>query len=612
MILDGGPVKVSEAVLATATIHSMVAQQVPARADRIAVADPVNGLTFAGLEERTHTIAARLVAAGVRPGDLVGVYLDRSVNLVAGVLGVLRAGAAYVPLDPEFPRERLEFMVSDAAVQVILTESGLASSAPEASAQLLVDETTAQLPTLHALPDVAPDALAYVTYTSGSTGRPKGVRLTHRSVVNLLCSMAVEPGISADDVWLAVTTLSFDISVLELLGPLLAGATTVVATRDEVMDGEKLARAIERCGATILQATPVYWRLLLESGWPGDARLKALCGGEALPRDLAQALLPRVGSLWNMYGPTETTIWSTCFRVEDATRPILIGRPVANTSVYVLDAHMRPVPAGVPGEIYIGGAGVAAGYHDREELTRERFVPDPFAGDGARMYRTGDLGRLLRDGSLEYRSRADDQVKIRGFRVELGEIEAALASIEGVGRASVVVRRGTAGDDRLIAFMTGDPAVPDVDALRTCLSAQLPQYMVPHHFVHVASFPTTPNGKLDRGALLALWSGVPAEDGKRMPPATGAEKLVAEVMAEVLNVPPLSVHANFFDMGGHSVLAMRAIALLRERGADGVALRDLFQAPTVAGLAARLDDMLKAPAELSASGHTPDREEVVF
>jgi amino acid adenylation domain-containing protein len=594
---------------AAATIHDAIAAWTRQRPQHVALRDASRSLTFADLDRHSARVATCLRAQGVRPGDLVGVYLDRTVDLVVGVLGVLRAGAGYVPLDPEFPVDRLAFMVKDAGISVVLTERSLRDDAPERTL-VLVDEAATEAGA--DLPPVDPGAVAYVIYTSGSTGTPKGVMVSHRSVVNLLRSMSVEPGIAPDDTWLAVTTLSFDISVLELLGPLVAGATVVVASRDDVMDGSGLLKVLERSRATMLQATPVAWRMLIEAGWGGDRSLKALCGGEALPQDLAQKLVERVGSLWNMYGPTETTIWSTCFRVLDGHRPILIGHPVAETSIYVLDKAMRQQPVGVPGEIFIGGTGVALGYHNRDELTRERFLADPFAGTpGARMYRTGDIGRYLRDGNLEYRGRADTQVKIRGFRVELGEIEAALAACEGVRQAVVIIHRGPAGDDRLVAFLQMDSTAPSAETLRSQLGTRLPHYMIPQHFVPTDAYPTTPNGKVDRKALADGLGVLPAVETPYIAPRTPSETLVASTLADILGLERVSADGNFFDLGGHSVLAMRVVARLRVT-APGIGFRDVFQAPTVAALAARIDALHAEHSAAMAADSESDREQVVI
>jgi amino acid adenylation domain-containing protein len=596
-------------ILDTETVHSVIQRRASESPSRFAVRDALRQLTYAELDSRSRQIAEHLIGVGVLPGDWVGICLDRSVDMVAGLLGVLRAGAAYVPLDPDFPRGRLEFMAEDAGLRTLLTESSLRDSIASVERVVLLEEVRTDGSTRAALPTVPPDALAYVIYTSGSTGRPRGVKIAHRSVVNLLLSIGEEPGIGPEDLWLAVTTLSFDISVLELLGPLFRGATTCIASRDEVLDGTKIRAALERSGATIMQATPVMWRLVLEAGWQGAAGFRALCGGEALPPDLAEDLLPKVGSLWNMYGPTETTIWSTCHRIQRGT-PILIGRPVANTAVYVLDPRGRLLPPGVPGELYIGGVGVGVGYHARGDLDAERFLTDPFASQPAsRMYRTGDLGRYLRDGTIEHRGRGDDQVKIRGFRVELGEIEASLARVDGIERAAVGVKRGAGGDDRLIAFYVSDQPSVVPEKIRASLGDELPRYMIPHHFVQVGAFPTTPNGKVDRMALVERFADLPRAPRPFVAPRSESEEAVAAAIAEVLALDRVSADADFFDLGGHSVLGMRLVALLRERVSREVSLRDLFERPGVWELAGRIDELTgRGGAETGDA----ELEEVVF
>ncbi|HEX6863954.1 MAG TPA: amino acid adenylation domain-containing protein, partial [Thermoanaerobaculia bacterium] len=440
------------------TVVSLFQRQVRRAPGAPAVTQGAQRLTYAELDERSDRLAARLRSQGVGPESLVGIALERTPDMVVAVLGVLKSGGAYVPLDPSHPRERLALILEAARPQVLLTEI---SPLPEGG----VDP-------------VAGDAgdLAYVIFTSGSTGKPKGVQVPQRALVSFLLSMSREPGLTERDVLLAVTTLSFDIAGLELLLPLVVGARVEIASREDAADGLRLRRLLAK--ATVLQATPATWRMLLDAGWEGDPRLKALCGGEALPADLAARLLPRVGSLWNMYGPTETTIWSATRRVTG--NDVAVGGAIANTRLYVLDRRAGPVPLGVPGELCIGGAGLARGYLGAPELTAERFVPDPFAGEpGARMYRTGDLVRWRDEGRIEFLGRIDFQVKLRGFRIELGEIETALCSHDGVRQAAAGLR-----GDRLVAWlvMEDETGEVDLDGLRDFLRARLPEYMVPSSF----------------------------------------------------------------------------------------------------------------------------------
>lgn len=412
---------------------------------------------------------------------------------------------------------------------------------------------------------VRTDNLAYVIYTSGSTGNPKGVEVPHRAVVNFLSSMAHEPGIDKDDTLLAVTTLSFDISVLEIFLPLTVGAKVNIVDRDTASDGTKLLDKLAESRATVMQATPATWRLLVSAEWPGSAKLKILCGGEPLSSDLAGALLERAASVWNMYGPTETTVWSTCHRITDPTTTIPIGKPIANTRIYVLDQYMRPQPIGIPGEIYIGGAGVARGYLDRAELTKERFVADRFGNDPeAHLYRTGDLARYRGDGALEYCNRQDNQVKVRGYRIELGEVETTLALHETIRQVVAMVREDRPDDRRLVAYYLPEPGsnVTATD-LRKFLREKLPEYMVPQHFVELDVFPLTPNGKIDRRSLSApVSTGKPSVDAAT--PKTETEIILAAIWKELIGANQVGLYDNFFELGGHSLLAIQAIARIKK------------------------------------------------
>jgi amino acid adenylation domain-containing protein len=522
-------------------------------------------LTYAVLERECDRAAVRLCALGIGRGSLVGVHLQRSLEMLVVVLAVMKAGGAYVPLDPDFPAYRLAHIVADAGLRLVVTEATLADRAPPGDyrqvlvADLLADTADGGAPEAAAIGAGIASDLVYVLYTSGSTGMPKGVALEHRNVVNLLLSMQREPGLTALDRLLAVTTLSFDIAGLELYLPLVSGATVVIASRDEAADGALLRGLIDTHGVTVMQATPTTWRLLIEAGWRGEGAFKILCGGEALPRDLASMLLPRCGELWNLYGPTETAIWSTVFRVVDGDAPILIGRPIANTRVYVLDRSGRPVPTGIPGELHIAGAGVARGYLHRPELTAERFVRDPFVADahGARMYRTGDAGRFLADGNLEFRHRLDHQVKIRGFRVELGDVEAALEAHPAVKQAIAKTFEVGPADIRLVAYVSScAPPFAEAD-LRDYLRARLPRYMVPQQFVALDDLPLLPNGKIDRNALT-----LPRSPSARLlapavvEPVDPRVRYLAGVWSNILGTAA-GPDGNFFDLGGHSMLAVQ-------------------------------------------------------
>ena len=563
--------------------------------DSIAVLCGQDSMTYRELDVRANQLANLLQRRGVKHGDLVGVCLDRTVDMPVALAAILKAGAAYVPLDPTHPAERLTYSLQDAEVAGVITLSRFAPQLTEARAPLLaLDELAAELA---ALPTVAPPKssqaqdIAYVIYTSGSTGRPKGVEVEHRNVVAFLEAMRREPGLDAGDVLLAVTTLSFDIAGLEMWLPLTVGARLVIASRTDVLDGQQLMDLMETHGVTVLQATPATWRLLLEAGWSGRATLKALCGGEALQRDLAQSLCERVGELWNVYGPTETTIWSTVHRVRDPYKPIPVGHPIANTQVYVLEPSGEPAPIGVVGELCIGGEGVARGYRRRPELTAEKFVTLPLATGPVRVYRTGDMARLRADGELEFLGRRDTQVKVRGYRIELGEIEAVLATHPGVKECVVVVREDTPGDQRLVGYVVPLASAGfDTEAARTTLRAKLPEYMVPNLFVTLEAMPQTPNGKVDRKALrppqaLATAAHEPAQDDALMTPA---ERRVAALWRELLGVSRVGLHDNFFDSGGHSLLLVKLHGALQREFSRDVALVELFQRTTIASQAERM------------------------
>jgi len=573
-------------------MHEAFERQCDRTPDRIAVEFNGEPVRYDELEARANRIARLLRARGVRRGSLVGLVLDRGVDMLAGLIGVLKAGAGYVPLDPNFPAERLSYMASDAGLAALLTTRKHAGNfdlrgRPVLSLDTLQAEVAA-LPASRIGRDegaAEPESVAYVIYTSGSTGRPKGVQVPHRAVSNFLSSMAKEPGLGIEDRLVAVTTLSFDIAVLELLLPLSVGARIVLADRVTAADGVALKALIASSGATVMQATPASWRLLLDADWQGDATFKILCGGEALPPDLAAQLLTRCGSLWNVYGPTETTVWSTCSRVTSAS-DIHIGRPIDNTQVWILDPRGELCPLGVPGEIWIGGDGVTLGYLDRAELTAERFVADPFAASGkALLYRTGDRGRWRPDGVLEHQGRLDFQVKVRGYRIELGEIEALLAAHAQVARAVVVAREDRPGDVRLVAYVVGEGAAPlDEATLASYLKGSLPDYMIPQHILFLDAIPLLPNGKIDRKSL-------PAPDltaklsGERIAPRNALERTIAEAMAHVLGVAEVGVDDDFFSLGGHSLLAAQLTSRINKELGIALSLRALFDGPTVAKLA---------------------------
>lgn len=597
--------------------HEYFEAQVDRASSRAAVRDAHRHWSYAELEARANRIAHSLRARGVRRGTLVGICLERNVDMLAAVLGTLKAGAGYVPLDPAFPAERLAFMVEDAQLAALIVTNAVPANITfpaERTLSLARDaDMLAQAPTTRPArdPDCDPaQDIAYVIFTSGSTGKPKGVRVPHRATSNLLTSLRQEPGIHADDRLVAVTTLSFDIAFMELMLPLGAGAEIVIASHDEVRDGAALRGVIERSAATMLQATPSGWRILLDSGWRGHAGFRAVSGGEPLPVDLAEALLERCGEVWNGYGPTEATVYSTFWRVADPRAGISIGRPVANSSVRVLDARGAQCPLGVPGELYIGGDGVASGYLHRPELDAERFLPDPDAARiGDKRYRTGDRGRWTSRGLIEHLGRLDFQVKLRGYRIEPGEIETNLAGAPGVARAVVVVREDRPGDQRLVAYVTSrDGAALDESSLRMHLQSRLPEYMIPQHFVVLDAIPLLPNGKTDRKSLPPPQASLP-DERQRVAPRDEREARIAEAMEQTLALPGIGIHDDFFALGGHSLLAAQLTARLNREFDITLSLRTLFDSPTVAGLAKAVGEQLGKGDAARPEGiaHRPDQ-----
>jgi amino acid adenylation domain-containing protein len=578
-------------------VHQLIEEQAARTPDAEAVRSGDVSLTYGELMRRSNRLANRLRAMGVGPESLVGVCMDRTHEMVVALLGVWKAGGAYVPLDPSYPNERIAFMMEDAGLTALVTEESLLSEIPAANCPIVCVDRDADAIARES--DIAPNQtsgprnLAYIIYTSGSTGKPKGVLVEHRSVANFLSSMRKEPGLTRADSVLSVTTLSFDIAGLEMYLPLVVGARVILLSRMVASDGLLLARTISESGATVMQATPATWRLLLDAGWQDARGLKILSGGEALPRRLADGLLATGAELWNMYGPTETTIWSTIHRVGHESGegdPTPIGRPIANTKLYVLDENRHPVPVNVPGELYIGGAGLARGYHNRPELTAERFVENPFVSEpGARMYRTGDQVRYRVDGTVEYLGRLDNQVKVRGFRIELGEIESVLATHERVQNAVVLANEYTPGDQRLVAYLVGTDgdAVNSLE-LRHWLSLILPQYMIPSAFVFVDAFPLTPNGKIDRRALLTAGSGSQHASQSSIPPQPGLESVVAQVWRETLGVTQVWADDNFFDLGGNSLLGIRLLANLEKVVGQRLPVSVLFEGQTVRNMTAAL------------------------
>ncbi|MFE4534669.1 amino acid adenylation domain-containing protein [Streptomyces scopuliridis] len=566
--------------------------------DATAVVDADGEVSYRELDARANRLARHLTGLGVGPESWVAVALPRGAALVTALLAVLKTGGAYVPLDPEYPADRIGYILDDARPCALVTDSSV-TGLPEADGlRRVVLDDPAVAAAIAQLPGTGPlDAdrtapphpanPAYAIYTSGSTGRPKGVVVSRANLANLVADMRTRFDVGAADRLVAVTTIAFDIAALELFVPLSAGAAVVVASRDEVLDPSALARLISGTGATIMQATPTLWQALVAERPKALDGLRVLVGGEPLPADLATRLCELAADVTNVYGPTETTVWSTSARLRGRPGLPPIGRPIANTRVYVLDSALAPAPVGVTGDLYLAGDGVARGYAHRPGPTAERFVADPFGAPGSRMYRTGDVARWAADGQLEFAGRADDQVKIRGFRVEPGEIEAVLTAHEAVARAAVVAHADESGESRLVAYLVpvSDRTVPAVDALRAHAAARLPEYMLPAVFMPLDALPVTPNGKVDRKAL-------PAPDFAalvtRQAPRTPQEEILCGLFAEMLNLPSVGIHDNFFELGGHSLHATRVVSRIRSAFTVELPLRELWEAPTVAELVGRI------------------------
>ncbi|WP_445246414.1 amino acid adenylation domain-containing protein, partial [Microcoleus sp. OTE_8_concoct_300] len=588
-------------------IHQLFEAQVEQTPEAVAVVFEDKQLTYGELNRCANQVAHHLRSLGVRPDVLVGICVERSLEMVIGLLGILKAGGAYVPLDPHYPSERLTFMLEDSQAPVLLTQQHIVVRLPRSRTHVVYLDVDSEAIALQGqsnpTTNVTGNNLAYAIYTSGSTGKPKGVQILHSALVNFLTSMRRCPGLTDQDTLLSVTTLSFDIAALELFLPLSVGARLVILSRSVATDGTQLLERLNNCGATVMQATPATWRLLLAVGWSGSHQMKILCGGEALSRELANQLLEKGASLWNLYGPTETTIWSTIYKVDNTDGTVDLGRPIANTQIYLLDEHLQPVPVGVPGELYIGGAGLARGYLNRPELTAQKFIVNPWSQDpNARLYKTGDLARYQSDGNIEYLGRMDHQVKMRGFRIELGEIEAVLSQHPVVQQSVAIVREDIPGNQQLVAYLIThkEQAPPNASELRNFLKQQLPEYMAPSAFVTLDSLPLTPNGKIDRRALPAPDTSRPFGEKGYVAPQTPVEEMLARIWAQVLAVKEVSIHDNFFDLGGHSLLATQLISRVRDTFNVEFPLRGLFDSPTVASLSERLEELRRAQQGLVA------------
>jgi amino acid adenylation domain-containing protein len=578
-------------------LHRLFEEQVEKQPDAIAAIFDREQLTYNELNQRANRVAHYLRKRGVTTETMVGICVERSLEMIVGILGILKAGAAYVPLDPAYPKERLAFMLEDTKSPVLLTQKRLLDSPPLFDGEAvcldddldeLLNEDTSNLET-----GTTAENLVYVIYTSGSTGKPKAVQVLHHAVVNILSHASEALDLNGHDTLLLLANVCFDISALELFMPLIMGGRVVLAGAQVAVDGAQIEQLVTSAGVTVLHATPATWQLLLQAGWNGNANLKLLSGGEALQTKLAEDLLARGLSVWNLYGPTETTIYSSAakLRSESKKDKVSIGRPIANTQIYILDEYLEPVPMGVAGHLYIGGEGLARGYLNRPDLTSEKFIPDPFSGKpGARLYGTGDRARYLASGDIQYLGRLDHQVKIRGVRIELGEVESILSQHPSVRENVVLAVEENPDNKALVAYVTAkNSPSPTVTDLRNFIKQKLPECMIPSAFVLLDAMPVTPNGKVDRKSLPVPKTERPELAQRYAEPRTPAEELLVEIWAQILKLDSVGVHDNFFELGGHSLLATQIISRIRETLQIDLPLRLLFEAPTVAELVTKIE-----------------------
>ncbi|MEM6472659.1 MAG: amino acid adenylation domain-containing protein [Planctomycetota bacterium] len=579
------------------TLHQEFSRQASATPSSIAVEFKGSALTYGDVESSSNQLARYLRSRGVQSGDLVGICVERSEQMLVELLAIMKSGAGYVPLDPAYPVDRLRYMCEHSGLKLVLTHSDLRDVVSKFETDAIeVDSVSSEVKRLGCEslePNETAEDICYVIYTSGSTGKPKGVQVPHGSVVNFLYSMRKTPGFDEGDSVLAVTTLSFDIAVLELYLPILFGGKVVVVDRHTASSGDSLAHCLEEYQVSMMQATPATWRLLLQANWQGKADLKILCGGEPMPKEIVAPLLDRCGQLWNMYGPTETTVWSTAYRVTSADDPILIGRPIDNTQVYLLDQYGNEVPPGCEGELYIGGAGVTSGYRNLPDQTGERFVRNPYRNPFAnyvsdRIYKTGDVARFRNDGNLEFLRRNDKQVKVRGYRIELGEIEQSLREHPAVAQTVVTVREDNPGDTRLVSHWIANRGTDATAAdFREFLRDTLPGYMIPQHFVSLDEMPLTNNGKIDFKQLPP-----PGEDLSVRPIAqsafTPAESFLVGLCRALLEHDDVELDETFFDLGGHSLLVMQFIAKVDDQAGVKLSPQE-FLVKTIRQLAKQLE-----------------------
>ncbi len=574
-------------------IHQLFEEQAAKRYDQIAVKYSNDYLTYGELNSRVNKLTNYLIRKGIKKDSLAGILIDRSINMVIGLLSILKSGGAYVPLDPSYPKEQLQYIVKDSGIDILLTEEKLNVLSStfnidticiDSGWEIINKEDEKNINVIQSSSD-----LIYVIYTSGSTGNPKGVMINHGAVNNFLQSMKEHPGFNENDNLLAVTTLSFDIAGLELYLPLISGGCVVIADKADTIDGKALINLIEKHNITVMQATPSTWKIMIDAGWKNTPSLKMLCGGEAFSKDLAYKMLERGGELWNMYGPTETTIWSSVKNIKLDESRVLIGKPIANTKFYVVDKNLSRVPIGVVGELLIGGKGLAGGYFNREDLTRSKFIENSIDSDGY-LYRTGDLVKYHSDGNIEFLGRNDFQVKIRGFRIELGEIETRLLEFENIKEAVVIVNESRSNEKKLSAYLILKKKDKiDINSLIAFLKEKVPDYMVPSFYIELDKLPLTPNGKIDRKALPEPDGNIIIKDKKNYDYGTGFEKEVAVIWKDILEIRKISNSDNFFAIGGTSLLAIQLINKINEKFDIELPLSIIFDYPTINKLSGEIE-----------------------
>jgi surfactin family lipopeptide synthetase A len=571
------------------TLHNLFEMTAKEFGSKVAIEDEHSSITYSELNTRSSRLAKYLLSLNVSIETLIGISTDRSIEMVVALLGILKAGCAYIPLDPSYPPARIKYMIENSGISLLITQDMLKEKFKDFDGNIInLDE---KWTIINEQNEAAPQAnvnsenLAYILYTSGSTGKPNGVMIQHSSIINFLFSMKDNPGISGEDVLFSVTSLSFDISVLEIFLPLISGAKLILADKETTLDSNKMLRKIVEKKSTIMQATPATWKLLLESKWETKLGLKILCGGEPLPLSLAKRLLEKEDELWNLYGPTETTIWSSIKKIEENDEDILIGPPIDNTQFFVLDKNMNVVPSGIPGELYIGGDGLARGYFNNTTLTDERFINNPLGFGSNKIYKTGDQVKLLDNGCLEFLGRLDNQIKIRGYRIELGEIESVISSHPSVKDAVAAVK-DIDSDKKLIAYVIPNNVEVFSDKIvQKYLSQLLPDYMIPTIFVTLSQFPLTPNGKIDRNNLPLPNINFNGNGHSDKSPSNPVEAELIKIWSDVLGITNIGVKDDFFDLGGHSLLAAELFSKINNKFKKELPISILFSSSTIESMA---------------------------